>query len=382
MITLDRTNPPIADLMETARAVSMTPMSDGRDVPTLFAIMLAGWELGLGSMASLRQIYLMQGKIVLSAGLILGLAKQHPDCEYIRQLESTNERCVMEAKRRSSPTPERYTFDLNDARMAGLNSATWKKHAKAMLRARCAGHLARGSFPDAVAGIYDPEELGPLATTEPPLEHEIPERQFKDILEAIEALPAPLWMREGIARRVRECPVSWLPGLGEELGKRVREAGFKGPETYIMLRRALEQNTLQAIPGIGKGRETDVARGLKEYFDGLPVDASIGENAEPEAPSVDELPEGLPDVEKQIDADPKRPEYWVRFLRESRSFAPPVEQLVRHLQQLLDAKEMDVRKTCIWVIERLKGSEKYEHMAIIAAQMYSSKAGEASKEAA
>ncbi len=124
-----------------------------------FAIILAGRELGLTAMASLRSIHVIEGKTVLSADLIVALVRRSPDCEYLRILEWTGERCTMEGKRRGDP-PVKLTWTMDDARAAKLaDKDNWKKYGRAMLRSRCGTEIARALWPEIAMGLYDPDEI-------------------------------------------------------------------------------------------------------------------------------------------------------------------------------------------------------------------------------
>ncbi len=124
-----------------------------------FAIILAGRELGLTAMASLRSIHVIEGKTVLSADLIVALVRRSPDCEFLRILDWTAERCTMEGKRRGDP-PVKLTWTMDDARAAKLaDKDNWRKYGRAMLRSRCGTEIARALWPEIAMGLYDADEI-------------------------------------------------------------------------------------------------------------------------------------------------------------------------------------------------------------------------------
>jgi len=62
---------------------------------------------------------------------------------------------------RKGGQPYRHEFTLEDAKRAGLADAdNYRKYPKAMLFSRCMSAGARAMFPDVLAGMYTPEELG------------------------------------------------------------------------------------------------------------------------------------------------------------------------------------------------------------------------------
>lgn len=124
------------------------------------AIIQTGRELGIGPMQALRAIHIIEGKPTMSAELIAGLVLARIPGALLHVAKTTNEECVVRAARPGQP-PTEYRFTIADARAAGIaGKDNWKKYPRAMLRARALSEAARGTFPDASMGLYDPDELG------------------------------------------------------------------------------------------------------------------------------------------------------------------------------------------------------------------------------
>ena len=124
-------------------------------------LLITGRELGLSPMQSLRGIYVVNGRLVLSADLLVAIVRRSGLCESWQVVTSTAERCTIETKRRGEPTAARKTWTMEDARRASLNGkGTWGSYPAQMLRHRCAADLAREVYPDVVLGLYAPEEFG------------------------------------------------------------------------------------------------------------------------------------------------------------------------------------------------------------------------------
>jgi len=129
------------------------------------AIMLTGRELGIPPMQAFRSIYVVKGKPTLSAQLMGALIFRAGHSYSI--LESTNDRCTIEYKRKTGEI-YRHTFTIDDAQRAGLvGSPTWKQYPKAMLFSRCMSAGARAFMPDVIAGMYTPEEMAGPAVVDP-----------------------------------------------------------------------------------------------------------------------------------------------------------------------------------------------------------------------
>jgi len=125
------------------------------------AIMMKGRELGIPSMYALSNIVIIKGKPTCNSELMLALIyRDHGDAA-MKIIESNHQICKIAYKRSQWPTHQVNHFSVEDAQRAGLMTTdTWKKYTAAMLRARCISAVARMAFPDSIAGMYTPEELG------------------------------------------------------------------------------------------------------------------------------------------------------------------------------------------------------------------------------
>lgn len=133
------------------------------------AIIMKGRELHIPPMYSLSNIVIVQGKPTCSAELMLALVYRDHGDDALRIVESTAERCEISYKRRAWAERATYAFTLADARTAQLvgKGGPWTQYPAAMLRARCISAVARMGFPDSIAGMYTPEELGVAVTASP-----------------------------------------------------------------------------------------------------------------------------------------------------------------------------------------------------------------------
>ena len=145
----------------------------GKEADVLMTVM-AGAELGLGPVQSIRSIHIIDGKPSLSADLIAALCLRNRDvCEYLQPVESSAKVATYEAKRRGAPAPFRLSFTIDEAKAAGLTGkGNWAKYPAAMLRARCISAICRAVFPDLVGGLYD-SDSGEIEATAKPQEREV-----------------------------------------------------------------------------------------------------------------------------------------------------------------------------------------------------------------
>jgi hypothetical protein len=130
----------------------------------VLATVLAGRELGLQAMASLRAIHIVEGKPTLSADLIRALVINSGHARYFRVTERTPERATFETQRGDDP-PVSLSFTIEDGRaMWKKGDDAWKKSGWGtspadMLVARASAKLARLVYPDICFGLYTPDEL-------------------------------------------------------------------------------------------------------------------------------------------------------------------------------------------------------------------------------
>jgi hypothetical protein len=130
------------------------------------AAILAGAEVGLSPMASLKAFDNIQGTAAPKA-ITLRAIVQSQGHEMILD-ESTETRCKMRGRRRGQTEWIKVTWTMDRAKGLGLtNKDNWKKQPTAMLVARATGELARLVAADAILGIgYTVEEVADGADVE------------------------------------------------------------------------------------------------------------------------------------------------------------------------------------------------------------------------
>ncbi len=124
---------------------------------------LAGQELGLGPIAAMTGIYIVKGKITLSANIIAAIIKNSNKYDY-RVIELDAKHCKVEFSQ-GDDTIGLSEFTMEDAKLAGLLNTkgdTWQKFPRNMLFARAMSNGAKWFCADVFAGtpVYTPDELG------------------------------------------------------------------------------------------------------------------------------------------------------------------------------------------------------------------------------
>jgi hypothetical protein len=186
------TNP--AQVARAFKASGMFP--DLKDEAQAFVKVIAGRELGIGPMASMMGINMIQGKVTLSANLMASQVKASATYDYIVR-EHTAQTCRMDFLQNGEVigTSE---FTIEDAQRAGLvRGQNWQKYPKAMLFARALSQGVRWYCPDVLNGspAYVPEEMGAMVNSEgeatnvtnpepdPPVEAEVVEGEVVESLD-------------------------------------------------------------------------------------------------------------------------------------------------------------------------------------------------------
>ncbi len=125
---------------------------------------MAGREMGLGAMASLRTFHIVEGKPTMSAQLMMAICLASPLCEEFRVLRSqcSKNRAVVRVRRHGWSDHEDYEWTAEDAEDAGLaGKNNWAKYARAMLINRAISEAAKFAFPELMANVYTPSEVNP-----------------------------------------------------------------------------------------------------------------------------------------------------------------------------------------------------------------------------
>jgi hypothetical protein len=150
--------------LSSAKDIALTYANSGlladlKSPEQVFAVMGAGAELGLRPWASLRSIYMVKGKVTLSAAMMVAIVRASPLCLKWRLVESTDKVATYETIRVGDDAPTAMSFTIEQAKRAKLDSGTWLTYTESMLRARCKANLCREVYPDLLAGVYATGEM-------------------------------------------------------------------------------------------------------------------------------------------------------------------------------------------------------------------------------
>ncbi|HET8681268.1 MAG TPA: hypothetical protein VFM54_05270 [Micromonosporaceae bacterium] len=163
-----------AQIATSLARTSFVPASLRGKAEDITAAILAGQELGLRPMASLRSMDIIQGTPALRAHAMRGLVQAHGHKVWLE--EQTPERVVMAGQRREADGSygpvQRSTWTIARAAQLGLTGKDqWRKQPATMLTARATGEICRLVASDVLYAMpYAVEELAstPAADTGQP----------------------------------------------------------------------------------------------------------------------------------------------------------------------------------------------------------------------
>lgn len=178
--------------------------TDTRDAAQAIVKVLAGQEMGIGSIAAMTGIYIVKGRVTLSANLMAALIKRSGRYNY-RVTELSDTACEIEFSENGQVIGTS-RFTMQDAAKAKLGGDNWARFPRNMLFARALSNGAKWYTPDAFGGspIYTPDELGAAVDEDgevieaqvierpaPPIHHPVADQSRRIQTGPVQAPPEP-----------------------------------------------------------------------------------------------------------------------------------------------------------------------------------------------
>lgn len=160
MTDLTRYTPELSTLELGNVLVKSGYFADTREASQAIVKVLAGREMGIGPIAAMTGIYIVKGRVTLSANLMAAQIKRSGRYNYIVR-SMTDIGCSIEFFDNGQSIGFS-DFDEADAKAAGLlGGENWKKFPRNMYFARAISNGAKWFCPDVFSGpVYTPDELG------------------------------------------------------------------------------------------------------------------------------------------------------------------------------------------------------------------------------
>lgn len=147
-------------IAETLVQTSFCPDSFKNKAGEATAAILAGLEVGLQPMASLRSFDIIQGQAAPRAATLRAIVQAQG--HEVELVESTGTRCKMRGRRRGSVDWQAVLWTIDRAQSLGVtNKSNWRSQPQAMLVARATSEICRLVASDAILGMggYSVEEI-------------------------------------------------------------------------------------------------------------------------------------------------------------------------------------------------------------------------------
>lgn len=151
----------VTDLAERLSKSELLPKELRGKMSNVLVTILAGQEMGLSPMASLRNFHVIEGKPVLSADGMVALCLGSGKAAYFRRTAESDTSVTYETLRVGEDKPQSCTWTMQQAKGAALDKKdNWRLFPRAMLAARAKAELARDVYPDVLAGCFTEDEVG------------------------------------------------------------------------------------------------------------------------------------------------------------------------------------------------------------------------------
>jgi hypothetical protein len=236
-----------------------------RSREAVFVALQYGDELGLSPWASMRSVYLVNGKPSCDTNILLGVADSNGLIAGFRVVERSDSRVVVAGRRPGDATEHTSAFTIEEAKRAGLTSKeNWQKYPADMLFARATGRLLKIVCPSVFAGLVTREEA-----------------------EDEDKAPAPAW----------RMTAKFLGEMRAVVKARdVTPDALKAIERQATGGRKVEK--VESIPQYTEGEATMILSALKSWR-ATPAPAQ----AEAPAPSADPSPEDVAAIRAELEAE-------------------------------------------------------------------------------
>lgn len=146
--------------LEQAKEIATLISDSPRDCLRLHAAF--GAHFGGDMAVTQNNAYMLKGKPSLNADAMAGVVRRSGLCRYMVITSWDNQHCTYECARTDEPEAIKhvFTYTMQMANAQGLTrNRNWQQMPQQMLRARALTMMLRAVYPDAVSGMYSPDEI-------------------------------------------------------------------------------------------------------------------------------------------------------------------------------------------------------------------------------
>ena len=211
-----------------------------------------GKEIGLGTLQSLQNIAVINGKPSVYGDAMLALVQASPVCEGIDEHidgEGTANPVAVCIARRKGRMPVVCKFSVEDAKRAGLwgKAGPWQAYPKRMLQMRARGFALRDAFPDVLKGLITAEEAQDYPSDEPRKMRDITPSKPANPLDAI--APPPVEAEPVVQTSDPIVIADQMADTVEQLTNQAQEAGLEVIQIEEVTEEELEREAIIAESG-------------------------------------------------------------------------------------------------------------------------------------
>lgn len=221
------------DVMALGKVLSQSGyFQDAKEAAQAAVKVLAGRELGIGAIAAMTGIFIVKGRVTLSANLIAAIIMRSLKYRYrVTRLDDTG--CEI-AFYEGNQEIGRSVFNEGDAKAAGLAGGdNWRKFPRNMYFARAMSNGAKWYCPDVFAGpVYTPDELDDVPS--------LPPAPLADVLtgEVVEAPAQPAPKPNGNTKALYISKINALIACARAIGIEITDADGLESKTLDELKNA------------------------------------------------------------------------------------------------------------------------------------------------
>lgn len=279
--------------LEQAKEIASLISDNPRDCLRLHAAY--GAHFGGDMAMTQNNSFMLRGKPSLNADAMAGIVRRSGLCRFMTISSWDNEHCTYQCARNDEPEAivHTFTYTFEMAKAQGLTrNRNWQQMPMQMLRARALTLMLRAVYPDAVSGMYSPDEMADnmsmsdderaqisadalgeelRAPSQPPRQPSRPPQQHK----AIQHSAPPALDDEAIANQALALELFELSQIGdldEESGE-VSDHAWENQDDVAQI--------------VERGRKVRTAADLEVFVCGLWALSNKPNNATPDA--IDEL---------------------------------------------------------------------------------------------
>lgn len=248
---------------------------DARDAAQAGVKILAGRELGFGPVASMTGIYVVKGRVTVSANLMAAAIRRSGRYDY-RVTRLDEQGCQVQFYMHGEPCGES-SFSMEDARKAGLAGGdNWKKYPRNMLFARAMSNGAKWYCPDVFGGpVYTPDEAGARVDEQGETVIDVPAEDVK-VVRGKEKAPAAARPQEApdpAGGTVTHEQLTLLAGLREALFEDTKVAPADRPAEW---QKILAKRGVDSATKLTSAQADELISSMRWYLDATDMEALLG----------------------------------------------------------------------------------------------------------